>query len=511
MIDSLDGNDSKYIEEKMATRYATTVDKVKDQVDGTEKTWLVRNNEAKNAAIANGLFEIVGLHTYNHIVRETASLFTIGSEYEYEGSGNVDTFAEDLEAAREMANRDLSMGRVDELSVATGSSCVLVQVLGSILNYQAIPRDKIWVAFNNTIFENNVERPANQLNIEEATAIVIQLDDADSSGNASYVAYYGRSDKYPQGRQVKYSAKKWDDVPEVGQTGEDAGTDAEFDGEAGNPMTVWQDQQGSGFVSPEYPIAIWTGSTSGYGKELLPITEGLYKQTLELDLGASRVLMSALKSARGVFAFSRDMESSNVLPEVIDEGGVVLEHGQTLATHSIPGINIKEAMAVLKEMAAITSEAWQVPAYRIGINATSVPSGAALRELNRPLIRNRDSRIQLNRSNVSRIYDIERILASMENGSATGEAIEETWVPNEVQFERDRLEVLNEKKLELEMKITHLERVAEEVFPHIDTEEQAENWIAEVKEKTPEQAPAPAQNGGRAIDRFRARQNGQAV
>jgi hypothetical protein len=501
MVDSLDGNNALYIEEKMAERYAQYITKGKDEVTGIETQWLAKNNAAKTAAIQYGLFEVCGLFTYNNIIREKATLFTLGADYEYDGA-NSETFAEELNEAREMANRDLSMGRVDELSVATGSSCVLVQVLGSELNYQAIPRDKIWVAFADTIVEGDTERPVNALNIEEATCIVIMLAAPAMDNKAQYVAYYGRSDKYPNGRQVKYSAQSWDDIPEVGDYESGDATDYMAGDEVANPMTYWQSTKAGDVTTPEYPVAIWSGSTTGYGVDLLPVTDGLYKQTLELDLGSSRVLMSAVKSARGVFAVTRDEASSNVIPDAVDEGVAMFEMGQQLSTHSIPGTNIKEAMAVLKEMAGFTSVAWGVPQYRIGLSAATVESAAALRELNKPLIRDRQSRVALNRSNVARIYNIERILASMENGEATGKDITETWIPHDMRFEKTDLEVLNEKKLQLEMEVTHLEQVAEDVLPHVNSPEEAAAWMEEVQEKKAATAPPAAPT--RAIDRLRA-------
>jgi hypothetical protein len=498
MIDSLDGNFRKYVEEKMAARYAVYMKKTETS-QGTEKTILARSDEAKKAAIQFGLMEVAGLYTYKHIVRETASLISLGSEYEYTGEGSPESRSEyggELQDARELGKRDLAMSRVDSLSVATGSSCALVQILGNKLNYQAIPRHKIWIIFADEIEEGGEMRPVDDLQIEEATVIIVQLSAPPKDGKFKYVAYYGRSDENTQGRMVTYWANSWHDVPDKTDAGDDA-SDFEHDGKIANPMTVWQDQSGSDIVTPEYPIVIWTGSTDGYGEEILPVSTGLYEQTLELDLGSSRVMMSAIKSARGVFALSRDVDSSDVMPETVDEGPVVLEMGQTLGTHSIPGINIKEAMAVLQNMVASTSEGFQVPAYRLGINASSVAamSAAAIRELNRPLIRLRSDRITLNTQEVSRLYDIERVLASMTNGEATGEGIDETWIPNEIDFTQSRLDLLTEKEKELALKITDVHNVVQDVYPELDTSEKAEAYLEELTERAPEPVAPAAPTG----------------
>ncbi len=511
MVDSLDGNSRTYIEEKMAARFATRIERREDKVTGTEGEFLARSNAAKEAAIEYGLLEVCGLFTFNRIVREWASLWTEGVTYKYDPDN--DAFDEELQAARQVGGRNLVMGRVDELASAVGSSSVLVQVLGSELNYQAITRDKITVIFGETITEGDTERPVNPLNIEEATLVVVQLDSDVTSGNTQYVAYYGRSDKYPQGRQAKYWAKSWDQIPEVDAGGEDVIDYMANETDVANPMTLWQIQQGKQAVTPEYPIATWLGSTSGYGSELMPVTDGLYMQCKEFDLGASRILLSALKSARGVFAFNQGETAGNSIPESISEGDAVIPPDTNITTHYIPAVNSKDAMEVLVNLAAQTSEAFQVPAYRMGLTANiTIPSGAALRELNRPLIRLRNSRTEINRTEVARMFDIERILASMENSSATGEGITEIWEPDELQFSVSELERIQAAREKVEAGFADVNQVVEEVFPHLDTQEKVDNWVGEIEARKPEPpapAPQPVARGAAGLRQRRAAAQGQ--
>lgn len=489
MIDFLDGNDRHYIELKMAERFATRiVDYENDAGETVSK--IARTVEAKKAAIEFGLLEVSLLYLYNRIVRES-NILSRGESFSYQNEPA--DYPEDIKEARKRGNRLLKMTRVDELSIATGSSAVLVQVLGNKLNYQIVGRDSIWVCFADTIFENDEERPVDKLEFEEASAVIVQL----SAGQ--YVAYFGRSEVYPQGRQVKYKADNWYSVPDVNsEESQDAIEYLDDAGEIANPLTLWSNTQANGLGIPEYPIAAWLGSTKGYGKSILPVDYSLYKQTKELDLATSRVLMSTLKSARGVFALTKAEGASNKIPETYDEGTTILEQGLSLATHSIPGINANYSNAIIANLAAHTSEAWRVPAYRLAINdSTTIPSGVALIELNKPLMEMHQERAEKNRENVNRIFHIENALASLNNGQQQGEDIIEYWEPHQIDLrlsEKERIENAVAKKNAGIMDVNH---VAEEILPNINSYEEAQKWIEELEIAQVEEAPA------RGVNRFR--------
>jgi len=120
------------------------------------------------------------------------------------------------------------------------------------------------------------------------------------------------------------------------------------------------------------------------------------------------------------------------VPESIDEGMFATEAGQSVTAHSISGSNSESALAVIKSAMSDTATAFGVPAYKLGLTADSaVQSGVALAIMNAPLMADRSRRIELNRSNMARIFAIECALASMENGAPVGKGVVETWIPNE--------------------------------------------------------------------------------
>ena len=259
--------------------------------------------------------------------------------------------------------------------------------------------------------------------------------------------------------------------------------------EPANPLTLWSTNNGVAVGFPEYPIASWIGDTKGYGKTLLPYTTALYNQTKELDLGLSRVLMSTLKSARGVISLTKGEGASNKIPEVMDEGTVILENGLALNTHSTPSINQQIADDIIANLIAHTSEAWRVPAYKLAINgSTTVHSAAALIELNKPQLEMHQARAEMNRENVNRIFHIENGLASVENNSIQGQNVVENWEPKYMDLqlsEKERIENAVAKKA---AGIADVYKMAEEILPQINSVDEAKAYIDELEKE----AVAPA-------------------
>ena len=294
MVNALDDSGRQYVLEKMAERYAVEIRKTKDAA-GNEQSYQAHSKAAAEAAIKAGIFEVIEIYLYKKTNSER-SLFKEQGSYTY--SDNSEEFSKDLQEARAQASEQLSMSRVDSLAEAIGSSACLVQTLGNNLNYQPVIRDRIWIVFSDTLTsipEGGGEgdtRPVNKLNIDECSVTVVQLGDADSDGKASFVAYYHKSELYPNGRQVQYIANNWFDVPEIHSP--DA-YDSLMNDEPYNPMVYasgeWFNNEG-----PQIPIVLWYNDTSGYGKTIMPITPDYYEQCKELSLDASRAMLSVLKS-----------------------------------------------------------------------------------------------------------------------------------------------------------------------------------------------------------------------
>ena len=487
IVDTIDGDGLKFITAKMAARFAQEIVSGTNPISGAEERFSVKTKAAAAKAINSGMLETVRLSLMDRIVREKATLWTEGETYTYDGVG--ESFAADIQAARAAGADALTMARVDSLGVAVGSSACLVQILGSKLNYQPIRRDCIWVAHAADIMDGDEMRGVNNLAIDEASAVVVKLGTS-ADGKGEFAAWFGRSDVYNNGRFVQYVSDKWSNVPPPGEDADaldywidDAMT------EVGNPLTLWaDDNDGTG---PEYPIVTWLGDSAGYGGALLPVQTDLFEQGKEIDLAASRLLLSALKGARGATVLTKDPGGSNIIPDVLDEGVVVLEQGQALSQLGHAVSNSKDGLDIVQKMMQSIAASHGVPGYMMAISdSVQMPSGVALAIANEPLSRNRRGRIELNRENVARKFALETALAGIENGTGFGD-VTETWKPNAREFPVDPEAQARAWKQQLDIGLVDVVELAQE-FKSLDSREAAENYIATLtKPEPPPTAPQP--------------------
>lgn len=466
-----DGGHRQYIEKLMAQRFATHVVKASNPNTGADETYLARSVEAAAAAIKYGLMEVASLYTMPRIVRELAALYAFGAEYEY----SDETIAEPLAESRQAAEHDQIMSRADWLSVSVGSSAVLVQTLGARYNYQAIPRQSIWAVFAESIEDDDEVRPVDRGNMDEASCVVIQLASKNAEGKSKYAAYFGRSDKYPQGRFVTYYALLWSDVPEVGA--DIQASEYMIGDEIANPLTAFR-QKRQDWSLPEYPVLGWNGGQTTDTGIVLPTDTSLYLQCREIDLAASRVLMSSLKAARGLFAFSRAEGASPTIPENLDEGIAILEHGTTIETKNVPGVNSQYAMDVIDGMASHVASAYGIPPHRMTTQVQAqLPSGAALAEANKPLEQARLRRYYANKSAAARKFRIECALAAMLNDSNVGDGVIETWRPKSEPTVSDRAADIANAEAMVRNKWSDGVRAVMSLIPQLDTQEKAQAYL----------------------------------
>lgn len=485
-IDYHDGNDRYHVKVRMAEMFATEIVKGEDE-KGEPKEFQRRTKQAQKVAIENDLFEVVVRGISGKITGLIASLAE-NSELKYTKNGAEDEEAtEDIAAARQAASFGLKLSRVDELSVLNGVCGMLIQVSGANFRYEPIPADKIFIVFGNKIvegedLESDEYRAVNKLDIEDALAVIIQLDDSD------FVAYFGRSDEYPEGRMVKYSASEWHKVPSVG---EDDDAEDYFDGDTvANPLTVLQDETGD-YTTPEYPVVLWYGSQKGVGKEILPVSNRLYETSKEIDLTASRTMFAANVGARGSWFYLNEAGASPSQPQSFAEGVNVLKSGQSAVVLTVPSGNIAEAESVNNNAASYFADTYGVPTYMSGIlQNVSIPSGAALMEANRPLNMTINKRYEINRSGMDKIWDIERSLATIENGQDMYPETEQTWNVEEVQIFETANQKLTDAKLAKELGIVDNAEILIDIDPTVETREQAEEKISTLVVA----APAPVAN-----------------
>jgi hypothetical protein len=247
---------------------------------------------------------------------------------------------------------------------------------------------------------------------------------------------------YPKGRMVKYEASNWIDIPTVGNADADDHLDSAE--EVANPLTVLQNDS-KDWTRPEIPIKLWRGTPNGIGKELLPTDKELFEQDLEINVTSSRAITASIKSATGITAITTEVGGSPVLPDQIAEGISKLGQGQSIDIMYVPGSNAKDLMDNNERVIAYTSEAKGVPAYKVSINQTIVPSGAALIQLNKVETQTRMQRADINRHEEQRGFEIEMALAAIQNDDQDyGKGITQIWTVNADGIVKTDLEIIEE-------------------------------------------------------------------
>jgi hypothetical protein len=268
--------------------------------------------------------------------------------------------------------------------------------------------------------------------------------------------------------------------------------------EIANPLTVQQDESGDP-TQPEIPVAIWRGSSNGIGSELMPVDSALYEQAKEIDLGMSRIMNAGLKADRGSWVVERAQGAPPLRSQPMDEGINALEPDQSLSVVSVPSSNVAEGREVVEAAAQYVASANGVPSYEVSVGTKQqIPSGVALLEMAKPANNLRQTRWTINRDNMDRIFEIEKALASMENGTETGAGVDQVWEVGPFQIsetEMERLQILKELK---GMGIKDNADILIEIDESVDSREDAERVLSEL---TPA-APAQPQTGG-ALARLR--------
>jgi hypothetical protein len=485
IVDYMDGNDIFWIKSQMAERYAMRIEKVQNPKGETEVIQ-IKDQKAISQAMKSKMFEVNSLGVLNKIISETADL-SRNTSFKYINTANGEeatAVAESIAFLRDEAAFSLSLARTDELSVGVGSSAMWIQVIGNQMVYNPVSRDNIFIAFSDRVLQNNEYRPSKKFNIQEAAVVVIRLE------NSKYVAYFGRSEEYPQGRMVTYKSSSWDGIPDVGGDTYDEYVDE--DGNIANPLTLNQDDQDD-YTLPEYPVVIWRGDSKGYGKKLMPVNSSTYDQCLDLDVASSRIQTAANKSARGSWQILRDTASaSDQIPANIDEGFAVLGVGQSVNVLNISGADIQAAMEVFEKQAMYKLDAAGVPSYKMTVSQNvAIPSGVALVELNKPSAITRQTRAEINRAAMRMIFDIEKSLISLELGENYAEGVEQQWFVHPDSITKSTKETYEEAMLAEEAGLKDRVQNVVDTIDGIENRKEAEEYLAQLTPVVKEQ-PAPS-------------------
>ncbi len=404
-------SDHDQIRSGVISQYGIGIEHVTDPETSTDvRQTYTRQNIKKQ--VNSGIVETITIGFGNKIVNATATLFTEDSQkysLEHETIEDLDDAEDVLWKHRDAGGYESAVTKCDERSVEIGSAAVFITYQDS-LKYNVIAPSDLRVFFSEYIEENGNRRRTDTTDIEDATVCIIRLSQVDRV-NWNYLAIFGRSKMYPNGRYVQYtSSQESTKVPELG---DDDVVEYEIEGVGPcNPLSYYANQNPDESL-PEYPIATINGGVTDSG-DLMPYSTSLWADCVTIDVAASHLLATSQDAARGTLVIKRLHEGAGKsLPNTL-HGAIELDVGLDIEHIDHNAESSKIALNVLKNLMIDKAGSYSVPDYMIAPDDDSRldagSSGVALEVKTKPLIRKRQQRIKRNKNEVNKIFQVEKSL-----------------------------------------------------------------------------------------------------
>jgi hypothetical protein len=500
--------DHKTVVDKMKERYAFSIRKADSSNTAAgstdELSGYYTYENALLKKVVEKSYEHVTSGIYSKIVHSLADLFTNKTSYfdfvDPNSNKSVDEAEKRITEQREAGGFDTELAGADAVAAGVHSGPLYIDYAGGHLGYRAFSPAAIHAKFGNKVIENGTERAAIPTLIEDAICIVLTLDDGTSTDTSTqsdekeYLAIFGKSEEWPLGRHVTFRAGSWDSFPKVGDDNSLDWTTA--GGEIANPLT-WANNQYDNIYGVEYPVVIFKGGFNITSNKLIPVSSSLFENCLEIDLALSRVLHTSLRSARGSNVLKNP--ENNPLPHTT-EGNIVLLDGQEMSIMGQPVSNSVGALDVIVSLTRIVAEGSNVPGYHvIHEGGGQAESGISLYIRTLPAISFREHRANVNKTEVARLFQIERGLYkvfSEKNQDLAGPEVVQVWNPGRFIMPEAELDKVTRVKASLDAGFIDYPTAIMEMhdLPNIKS---AEAYIDEMEErKTEYPAPTQGQQGG---------------
>lgn len=491
--------DIQLVRGAMKDRFAVSIARQHSVIDGVSDDgaagYEVYRKGLVGEQIDMGMIETITSGTGGKIISALATLFSgSGQVWDFvDGTGENSEDAEELiTSLREAGMFDTSALCADYLACAVGGSAMYLSWAAGGIKYHTISPTCIYAIYSDTIIDDGIERPVDHTDIEDATAVVIRLSESSDTAPDSrkYLAFFGKSGQYPLGRQVTYTASRWDAIPDVGFGISEYTT---IGGEIANPMVAIGAEYGDEHT-PSYPVVLLHGGHSMLQSSLLDTTDSLYHSCIEIDIGFSRLLKDSLNAARGKDIFTN--QGMLPLPRCT-EANVSLLKGQTLDVKGRSASEAVGALSVLNSLIVSVGSGYSVPDYYLVQDITGtnggVPSGVALAIKAAPLTAFREFRAKLNSPQVAKLYAIERALvrAFAPEQAAVLDDVSQSWDPGQVLLPEDKK--IKAERIKLAMDAGLIDYVgAVKDYHNLATEAEAMSMIEKMSDRKDE-FPAPTQ------------------
>lgn len=437
-------SDREQVRTAIVNRYGTGIKSVKLESGDTIETYAKDGFLARMSA---GHIEVVCLGYGHKIVDALATLFSSSQQrfnfVSMDGEDvtkNFDWFL-DYRSSSQYIEK---MNQADRESIQVGCSLVYVSYSNDQLKYRVIDPGKVRVCYKDYINTVDGLRTPDFTELEDAYCVIIETGVSSDGKNKNYTAIFSRSVEYPNGRFVSYTAGDSNKAPDVGEDGAvEWFNDA---GEIANPLSQYANDNPALNV-PEFPLAIIYGGNCRMDT-LLPISDSLLQESLELDISASHIRSCCADDSRGTLVLEREQAGvSAPLPTSL-RGEVSLSPGQTIKAIPMDAGSSKTAWEVTKEQMISSAQSYGIPDYMVSSEDHTVEaaSGVALTIRTQPLKSNRETRIAINRPAVEKIFEIEKMLLVMYSEDDVVEdllTVYQQWEPGETTLPVDKLQETN--------------------------------------------------------------------
>lgn len=384
---------------------------IKSEPDPAKKTDSLETYSKKGFTIQvdNDMVEVFAIGFGQKIVNAHATLFTEpGNRFslvpptEKTDVKNAQTLLEDN---RNRGGYRTALVRADKIAMQCGSAALYANFENGAIVYRYLRPRAVRCFYDQTITENDQTRFTDTTDIEDATYIIIRLSQLDME-TWSYLAIFGRSETYPNGRRVLYTAGNTCEVPKEGTAGI-----IEYElPEVGqcNPMSLWANQNPDLDV-PEYPVVpIYSGIPER--DCVFPVYTSLYDDCIEFSRAACHTLSKSQDAATGTLAFMDSVESSSKPLPRTTSGPIRLVAGRTAERIPDNSGACESAYTVLRSMMIDVAAGYSVPDYMVvsedqGVDSSS---GIALQVKTRPLKKFREMRIGENQMSILKLFQIEK-------------------------------------------------------------------------------------------------------
>lgn len=496
-------DDFVQVHDKMKSRYAYTVEPAKDtssDITGSDSGYKTIRRGDVAAAIDAGFMEAVSTGFMSAVCSTLHVLDSDDQKWGWMRDGGEqqqddEYITELITDVRDRGGFNIALSGADHVACGVEVCYLHPYFQGRDIFYDVVyPQDIKFMPCGGVteyIDGNAINRIPNASVIEDYGAVVICLHgggDYDAAPDEYYYqAYIGASlnDRAPLGRCIVFRARDWKQIPDIG----DDNIITEYKNESGeicNPLSylIHGNKYPNYTGTVEYPIIPIRGGHMSVTKNVKPVTATMWLNALEIELGWSKIFKDVQQGASGTKVL-KISDMSHPMPESLD---VVVLYGDGCDYKNEPLPVSRDHVEMHQSIVKAVAGGYAVPGYTlIGQmpNLSTPESGISLAIQTAPLNRFRQHRIKINKSNIERLYEVERGLLIHgylgEEGVSAFEGVYQTFDPGDFSAPKDEAtRIANAKALLDTGAIDQIEFLR---IIHGVTEKEAEDLYAKYKDR----------------------------